>query len=1101
MSLGDIAIAAGGRITRQQGPAAEVDIITFIESQWGLNIKLYPVQRCILKMHYGLALDDNEHGFDLEKPIPEDHPLYVEWGYFPEDEDGTPLRHDPEWGTYKYRVKVTNWRRENVRYLTEAGYLRWLYKDGRCNIKEVVPGQERRELVLSIGRRSGKCVLGDTLVLTDGGIRRIDTMGDPDGPEVQPLDVGVAQEGAKQSRAAYFYNGGVKATRTITTHCGYQLGGTDNHRVKVLTEQGIVEWKYLADIHVGDVICIHRNTDLWASKYVDCTPFHNNRGYKDLHFPSQLTEDWGLLLGYLVGDGLWNYEGRVEVTVEHGETWEALKALYTRLFGGYSVSMDHRTENTGCIKFNSVGMRAFLHDLGYRLGVDRDTKMVPWAILQSPRSVVQAFLRGLFETDGGVESGGQTVSFSTASNRLVRDTQTLLLNLGIVSRVKPKTIGGKVYWTLSIRGLRHRRAFAEWVGFDSHKKMDPLLQSLGESMREGGDTESIPHQRQWCSRLLNSVPRCSRLADNGRGKTALRAALGNTIKPSSVDDLTYPRLKQVLPVARDLGADPEVIAHFEHLIDLDYFFDPVEEIKEGVNPVFDLNVPDGESFVANGMTNHNTFMCACVVAYEVYKLILKQNPQKYYGIPKTNPIQLISVATDKDQAGVLYAEASGHFSSCSFFRPYTANNTMSYAKFQTPEDIVRFGAYKDDPTARATLKVSFKSCVAKGLRGSGNIVIILDELAHFNSAGQSDALSIYRAVKPSLLAFSPKGSNGRVPIGPVEGRILSISSPLGRQGFFYQKFRQGFAGGLESQNMLCIQAPTWEVNPTVEATFLAEEYATDPDSFFTEFGASFTDRTRGWLNPPDLLACVVPSLRPSTKAPTLAPHFAGLDISSGMKDGDYCALAIGHISDNAVVALDYLERIRAGEGEYKGLERLSFDEITQWVYRLSRKFHFESGLFDQWAGQPFEAALHDRGLTQFRSEFFTKQLSSQVFHNFKTLMFEKKIQLYDFPIPAGEDHCAYIEEMFSLQAEMQSKYVTVVEAPNSPGCHDDQADALVRMVWEATKHFGKRKYISKGATSSGPGRTNASDIARALSKARRQARLGGSNPMRQRPQR
>jgi hypothetical protein len=37
-----------------------VDIITFAEAQWGLNIKLFPVQRFILKTFYGLPLDDNE---------------------------------------------------------------------------------------------------------------------------------------------------------------------------------------------------------------------------------------------------------------------------------------------------------------------------------------------------------------------------------------------------------------------------------------------------------------------------------------------------------------------------------------------------------------------------------------------------------------------------------------------------------------------------------------------------------------------------------------------------------------------------------------------------------------------------------------------------------------------------------------------------------------------------------------------------------------------------------------------------------------------------------------------------------------------------------
>ncbi len=660
-SLADIALEAG----RQQrtGQAAVADIITFIESSWGLNVTLFPVQRVILKAHYGIPLDDNPYGLDLTKPVPLDHPDYNDIAILPEDEDEEQLpevtdsgeEFEDEVGYYKWRVKVTDWRRENARYMTEADYLRFLYSQGRSNIKEVIAGEERRELVLSIGRRSGK-----------------------------------------------------------------------------------------------------------------------------------------------------------------------------------------------------------------------------------------------------------------------------------------------------------------------------------------------------------------------------------------------------------------------------------------------------------------TFICACVMAYEVYKLILKDNPQSYYGIPKTNVIQLISVATDKDQAGLLYNEASGHFSNCAFYKPYTANNTMSYAKFQSPEDIRRFGRYSDDPTAKATIKVSFKSCVAKGLRGAGNIVIILDELAHFNDVGQSDALTIYRAVKPSLAAFSPKDPrNRRRVIGRVEGRILSISSPLGKQGFFYRKFRQGFAGGLESQNMLCIQAPTWEVNPTVEATFLAEEYATDPDSFFTEFGADFTDRTKGWLEPKALFRCVDSKHRPANKGAPRAPHFMGLDISAGLRDGDYCAVAIGHIDPQGRIVLDYIERIRAGEGDYKGLDRLSFDDITAWLYALSRRFYIDKGLFDQWAGIPFETALHKRGLTQCESVFFTKQLTSQVFANFKSLMYEGKIVLFDHnqdtDIGTGELHTDYIAELLELQAEMHSKYIITVEAPNQPGKHDDYSDALVRMVWEATQHMGKQKYIAgtevRGPRGTGPTTT---ELAKARSKAMAYGRLGGSSPDRQR---
>ena len=135
MGLAEIALGAGR--ASATGGRSVVDIVTFIEAPWGLNMKLFPIQKVILKTYYGLALEDK---------IPS--------------------------------LTFTDWRRTNERNMTEADYLKMLFDEGRCNIREVVPGRERRELVLSIGRRAGKCVVGNTLVLTSAGVRRIDTMGD-----------------------------------------------------------------------------------------------------------------------------------------------------------------------------------------------------------------------------------------------------------------------------------------------------------------------------------------------------------------------------------------------------------------------------------------------------------------------------------------------------------------------------------------------------------------------------------------------------------------------------------------------------------------------------------------------------------------------------------------------------------------------------------------------------------------------------------------------------------------------------------------------------------------------------------------------------------
>jgi hypothetical protein len=43
-----------------------------------------------------------------------------------------------------------------------------------------------------------------------------------------------------------------------------------------------------------------------------------------------------------------------------------------------------------------------------------------------------------------------------------------------------------------------------------------------------------------------------------------------------------------------------------------------------------------------------------------------------------------------------------------------------------------------------------------------------------------------------------------------------------------------------------------------------------------------------------------------------------------------------------------------------------------------------------------------------------------------------------------------------------------VEAPPTEGKHDDMSDALVRMVWVASKHLGKDKYKVKSLYSSKP---------------------------------
>lgn len=478
-----------------------------------------------------------------------------------------------------------------------------------------------------------------------------------------------------------------------------------------------------------------------------------------------------------------------------------------------------------------------------------------------------------------------------------------------------------------------------------------------------------------------------------------------------------------------------------------------------------------------------TTLSAIFASYELYRLLSLHNPQAHYGLPNGNRIQIISVATDKDQAGLLFNDVTSHMAKCEFFQPYIANNTLSYVQLRTPYDIERYG-----PTVRhsdgkftsfngkASIRVTFKASISKGLRGSGNIVIILDEIAHFQDKGTSSAKDIYDAITPSAAAFSPKDPNDSTrPIGPVESRVICISSPLNKSGKFYELYHLGMSRAAGSENMLVIQAPTWEVNPTIESSYYREKYHEDPATFMTEHGALFSDRVRGWIErEADLLDCVRSDLRPKNYGPPRFPHQIGIDV--GMV-GDGTTVAITHCEGQNIV-LDYHEAWYAGipwkqmnphlvaplveyAKKLETVDRLDFDEIANWIHLISKRFYLTSGLFDRWNGLPLEQALHKKGLKQFRSEFFTRDERSRMFQATKLMMFDRRIVLYDWPLPkegeAQTKHSPLIEELLSLQAQQMARNQILVEAPKITGAHDDVSDALVRAIWLSLERISTQK--------------------------------------------
>jgi hypothetical protein len=116
--------------------------------------------------------------------------------------------------------------------------------------------------------------------------------------------------------------------------------------------------------------------------------------------------------------------------------------------------------------------------------------------------------------------------------------------------------------------------------------------------------------------------------------------------------------------------------------------------------------------------------------------------------------------------------------------------------------------------------------------------LILDEAAHMadaDSGAAHEAEEIYRALLPSLSQFA-----GRAP-------VIVSSTPAGDANWFAGMVSAGLAGELEHGR--AHTAASADMNPTLDAGFLAAEERRDPEGFRGEYLAELVGSGGSFLDP------------------------------------------------------------------------------------------------------------------------------------------------------------------------------------------------------------------------------------------------------------
>lgn len=480
-----------------------------------------------------------------------------------------------------------------------------------------------------------------------------------------------------------------------------------------------------------------------------------------------------------------------------------------------------------------------------------------------------------------------------------------------------------------------------------------------------------------------------------------------------------------------------------------------------------------ELVLVAGRRGGKSRLSAVVSAYETYKLIRKGHPQKYFGIGADSEIYITIVATSTDQAQLLFNETAGFIDNSRFFDRYKNIPTVQFMKLKSPNDLQK------NKDSKPSIIIHASACSARGLRGMSNIVIVMDEQAHFvdNSSNKSDA-AVYDAVTPSTLSFGK------------EARTINISSPLNKQGKLWELYNQSF----KSEKLLMFQIPTWEMYPGIDSSELREKHRRNPAVYACEIGAQFSDTVKSWMPVDQLLKCVNPTLKPKLRGAPKTVYFMGIDV--GLKD-DPTAISILHIEptkkpiynasgtlvDEVVVPkyeLDLQVTLQVEKKDKKNQNQsyqtvdselisdyLDFDTITDKIQSLCKDFYIQKGLFDQLTGPNLMQNLTKRGFTQFEMMYSNRTNASEIYNNFLVNIIDEAIILYDDHegkiIEEGK-YGPFISEIIGLESQYVSKYITIVQAPKGEGFHDDRCDSFVRALWCATQFLNKNVTMFNNST-------------------------------------
>lgn len=417
------------------------------------------------------------------------------------------------------------------------------------------------------------CVNQGTMIPTSYGMMQLGRIGDTLSENTwQDIDYEVASDSGLR-KANKFHINAMENVVTIKTSSGNSITGTPAHRIKVLNDVGQFVWKRFSDIKRGDIVPSLMGTIYGGSHKIYVS---DTNSIKAVEVDVELAE----LLGVFANKGEFCQNGEFVFSLDK-ENKEIEDRIYNFFQRKWDVEVSKQTLSGVNYHIKSEWMGKIWKSLWDNNIIN---KKVPNAIFASnDERIYKAFIRGFFETSHIGE-----FAIIVNAGRFAQQIYLMLLALGIHSNIEEKD------------GMNQVGIISEYYVDKYLKEIGFLSDSLNKLYGEKSADVYINDKVYLTKSLYNKI------AD---------------VMKENVLEIPYDITEEYI-IPHEYRISREYIDEYidmlpnslkSELKERCYFaYDSVFEVtlSENPEPTYDISVPNGNTYIANGFISHNTISFA-----------------------------------------------------------------------------------------------------------------------------------------------------------------------------------------------------------------------------------------------------------------------------------------------------------------------------------------------------------------------------------------------------------------------------------------------------------------------------------------------------------